>query len=72
MKINVDTENLRRTRIMKGYTQEAFAKKIDISGGYYSQIESGLRNPGPALALRISNELEEEYKNIFFIEATKA
>ncbi len=72
MKINVNTEILKKTRIMQGYTQEAFAKKIDISGGYYSQIESGLRNPGPAVALRISSELEEEYENIFFIKNAKA
>ncbi len=72
MKIKVNTEILSRARIKQGYSQEAFARKISISGGYYSQIENGSRNPGPAVALRISHELEEEYEDIFFIKSAKA
>lgn len=37
-----------------GYSQAAAAKELKISGPYLSQIESGVRNAGPALLKKMS------------------
>jgi transcriptional regulator with XRE-family HTH domain len=69
MKILVrDSENFKKILMMNGYTLRSLAKKIGSSGGYLSQIVSGERNPGPAIAKKIVDEIGVEFEEIFFIE----
>lgn len=38
-------ENVRRTRKLRGFTQEQFAEKSGFSQQYLSSLETGKRNP---------------------------
>jgi len=52
-------EIIKAKRIEKGYNLINFAKKIDISPGYLSQIENGKKtNPRLDIILRIIHELD--------------
>lgn len=37
-------KNIQRIRKQKGYTQESFAEKINLSWSYISKVESGVLN----------------------------
>src|SRR5690606_3920286 len=52
-------ERLRRTRIHRGFSQAAVAATLQISRGYLSQLENGLRRPSPALHQRILRWLRD-------------
>jgi len=69
MEIGVKVKVLQETRIKKGYTQRALARKAGTSHSYISQIESGDRTPGPKIAQVICNALEVNFDDIFFIKS---
>ncbi|WP_018923981.1 helix-turn-helix domain-containing protein [Salsuginibacillus kocurii] len=54
-------------RIDKQLTQEQVATKAFINRGYYSQIETGKRNPGLSIAINIAKALDFE-PTLFFSE----
>lgn len=69
MKISVkDNEALKKLIIMDGHTLRSFAKKIGVSSPYVVQIVNGDRNPGPQIAKKISESLNLEFEDIFFIK----
>jgi DNA-binding XRE family transcriptional regulator len=47
------------------FTQTQLSKCADISQGYYSDIESGLRCPSPNVAGRIAKVLNIPEKDMF-------
>ena len=60
---------IKRARLEKGLFQEAVARELGISQGYYAHIEAGRRNVDLSVALNICriigidiNEFLEQYK----------
>lgn len=50
-------EKIKKLRTARGYTQSAFARELDISPGYLSQLEMGLRKPSRDLIGRMADTL---------------
>jgi len=48
-------EKIKKLRLARGYTQSAFAAELDISAGYLSQLEMGLRKPSRELVRRMAD-----------------
>jgi DNA-binding XRE family transcriptional regulator len=57
---------LRELRKKQGYTQEQFAKRINVSQSHYAHIEIEVRNPSLMVALNIKRILDYEHDDIFF------
>lgn len=55
---NLKREKLKKARKQKGLKQGQVSEEIGISRSFYSQIESGARNPRLEIALKISEYLE--------------
>ncbi len=53
------------------FTQTQISRCADISQGYYSDIESGVRCPSPEIALRIAKILDIPEKDIFRVFYTE-
>ena len=71
MEISVG-EVIKSKREEKGYTLSEFAKKIEISPGYLSQIENGRKtNPRLDIILRIIHELDIDIEMLLGIEPTE-
>jgi transcriptional regulator with XRE-family HTH domain len=51
-------ENVRRTRKLRGLTQEQFAEKSGFSQQYLSSLENGKRNPSVITIYEIAVALE--------------
>ncbi|AGA68971.1 putative transcriptional regulator [Desulfitobacterium dichloroeliminans LMG P-21439] len=49
--------NLKRYRLLRGYTQEKLAEEILVSVGYISQLENGLKTPSVQMIAKISEVL---------------
>jgi len=65
-------EVIKSKREEKGYTLSEFAKKIEISPGYLSQIENGRKtNPRLDIILRIIHELDIDIGMLLGIEPTE-
>ena len=56
---------LQHFREAKGFTQETFSALIGISRSYYSQIETGDKQPSLQVALRIKQALGYYGDDIF-------
>lgn len=54
----------------QGDSVKTFSKKIGISDSYLSQIINRKRKPSAPLAKKISDNLDRDIKEIFFIENT--
>jgi transcriptional regulator with XRE-family HTH domain len=54
--------------LRKGLSKKGFAEIIGISGAYASQIINGTRNPGPFTAKKITEALEVDFDDIFFVK----
>ena len=50
-------DKLRRRRVEAGLNQAELAKRVGCSAGHFSELESGTRNPSPALLSAIAAEL---------------
>lgn len=59
--------NLKYYRKCKGMTQIQLARKAGITNDYISQIERGIKNPGLLMAKKISNILEQNIDEVFFM-----
>jgi transcriptional regulator with XRE-family HTH domain len=65
-------EVIKSKREEKGYTLSEFAKRIEISAGYLSQIENGRKtNPKLGIILRIIHELDIDIEMLLGIEPTE-
>ncbi|PKE35780.1 transcriptional regulator [Macrococcoides caseolyticum] len=67
MKVIVRND-VRRLMFIKGYNIKDFAEKIGVSTTYFSQILSQKRNPSPAVAKKIAQELESDIETLFHIK----
>lgn len=56
-------EKLKVARLEKGLSQHEVAKEIEISRGFYNQIETGERNPRFENALKISKLLNLDVRD---------
>lgn len=52
------SENLKRIRIKKGFSQKEIADRLGVSQPSYAQYENGKRNPKSATIMRIAQALE--------------
>lgn len=69
MKIKIkDAEKIKKLMIIKGFTQKSLAEEIGISHIYANQVINGIRNPGAKIAKDITEVLEVEFNDIFFIQ----
>ena len=63
---------LQKIRESFGFTQQQLADIVGISRNHYGQIETGVKNPGLEVALRIKNALgyskDDIWENIFFAQ----
>lgn len=68
MKIIVkDSEELRAILIEEGYSQREFSRLTGLSENYFNQIINHKRNPSPAIAKKISQQLGLEFNDVFQI-----
>ena len=51
-------KRLRQSRIQKGYTQQALAKKADIGTVYLGEIERGIKMPSLNIFIKIIEALD--------------
>lgn len=65
-------ENIRKFRILKGYTQQDLADMTDLSREYICDIENENRNKHPTIAVlgRIAEAMDVHIVN-FFVDNTK-
>jgi transcriptional regulator with XRE-family HTH domain len=49
--------NLRRLRLEKGWSQEAFAHEADLHRTYISDLERGARNPTITVVAKLASAL---------------
>jgi transcriptional regulator with XRE-family HTH domain len=65
-------EIIKAKREEKGYNLAEFAKKINISAGYLSQIENGKKtNPKLDIILRIIHELDIDIEMLLGLESSE-
>jgi transcriptional regulator with XRE-family HTH domain len=62
---NLFSQNIKRFRQMKGWSQEKLAKKIEISTNYLSEIETGKGWVSPFSLVKLANALEIEVFELF-------
>lgn len=58
---------LKDDRNIQGLTHQNIADACNITRSYYTQIESGIRNPSVAVAKKITKKLEFDW-TLFFNE----
>ena len=58
---------IRKLRENKGFQQEGFAERIDVTQPYLSQIENGHREPSVSLLQRISEVLDVSYPGLLLL-----
>jgi transcriptional regulator with XRE-family HTH domain len=54
------SENLRKRRLAKGFSQEALALSADVDRTYVSQIERGVGNPSLLVLFKLALILDAE------------
>lgn len=70
MKITVkDSDELMRLIIMSGNSIRSFSKQISMGNGHLSQIINGKRHPNPQTARKVSDGLNKEFEELFFIQS---
>lgn len=69
MKIVIkDTEETKSDVIKLGMNMRQFAERLGIGKSYLSNILQGKRNPSPALAKRIADEIGKTIQEVFDFE----
>jgi transcriptional regulator with XRE-family HTH domain len=51
-------ERIRERRLELGITLREFARRVDVSAPYLTDLEAGRRNPGPEVLARIAGALQ--------------
>jgi len=54
--------------ISQGYNFKEFSNKLGVSASYLSSILNGKRHPSPTLAKKISQELQKDINEIFYLK----
>lgn len=72
MFIRMRGNQLAVTRMKKGMSVRALAKKANISHCYLSQIENRQRNPSPKIAVRLCQALEVDFDELFEVVEDRA
>ena len=62
---NLFSQNIKRQRQMKGWSQEKLAEKMEISTNYLSEIETGKGWVSPFSLVKLANALEIEVFELF-------
>ena len=62
---NILSQNIRRFRKSKGFSQERLAEKMEISTNYLSDIERGKSWGSPYSLVKLANALEIEVFELF-------
>jgi transcriptional regulator with XRE-family HTH domain len=65
------TNNLKKWRKIKGFSQEKLAEKCSTSHSYIRQLESGKGHPSFTFIGKIANALQIEPYLLFYNEAAK-
>ena len=71
MVVAIRSEAIRKILARKNMSQNWFAKQLDVSSGYMSQLMTGVRNPSPDLRIKILERLkmdESGFDRIFEIK----
>ena len=58
-------KKLREARLNKQYSQKALAEASNVSKVHYQRLETGKRNPSLSTAIRISDVLGEDVRDLF-------
>lgn len=69
--MNVQLKDRKKVRMLiaqTGKSLRSFAKEIEVSQPYLSQILSGKKNPSVTIAYKIANGLSYEVEEIFLIK----
>lgn len=53
--------------IRQGYNFKEFSNKLGVSAAYLSSILNGKKNPSPILAKKISQELQKDIHEVFYL-----
>lgn len=69
--IRTKRRQLVETRVKAGYSQRGLARAAGLTSGYMSQIERGLRHPGPAAAKKICMALNVEFDDLFELDESE-
>ena len=64
------SQNIKRYRQMKGWSQEKLAEKMEISTNYLSDIETGRGWVSPFSLIKLANALDTEVFELFKPQAT--
>lgn len=56
------SKNIQQVRKEKGYTQESFAEKMDVSWSYVSKLEAGILNLSLGKIVELADYLEVDVK----------
>lgn len=67
-RIFANKEIFKRARLEKGYSQGKLAKMAGVTRQYVSNIEMQRSSVSPGLGTKLSEILEEEYKELFFVQ----
>jgi len=62
---NLFSQNIKRYRQMKGWSQEKLAEKMEISTNYLSEIETGKGWVSPFSLVKLANAMEIEVFELF-------
>lgn len=68
MRIQPKVDQLNELLMRKGLTRKAFAEVAQIGLATATQICNGNRKPSPPTAKKISNALDVEFDEIFYIQ----
>lgn len=58
--------DLKKTRLKKGYSTKIMAEKLNISTAFYNQIENERRKLSYKMAVNISNVFEMKPDDLFY------
>ncbi|WNR43136.1 helix-turn-helix domain-containing protein [Paenibacillus roseipurpureus] len=67
IRIVVKTDAFIRARVTKGYSQRELARHTGLSHAYISLMERAIKSVGPSTAKRLSEALEREVDELFYI-----
>ena len=71
MVVAIRKEAIRKILARKNMSQKRFARQLDVSYGYLSQLMTGVRNPSPDLRIKILEKLkmdESGFDKVFEIK----
>jgi len=71
MVVAIRKEAIRKILARKNMSQNWFARQLDVSSGYMSQLMTGVRNPSPDLRIKILEKLkmdESGFDKVFEIK----